>query len=638
MSSAARTSSAALTGEVTASLQSTMRMMTARNQREVRVRQDHRRNARASAAREGSLCLPAAPRVVAIAALVMACLAAPGLAQVVWDRLPGNVVLEPGVAGSADGIAAGDPAVVYRDGTYHMWYTASGDQMSQAIGYARSADGRIWNRYPGNPVMSDAVGAVWDGEGVSQPTVLYMWGQCHMWYTGYDGSAQRIGYATSPDGVAWTRQSSSPALALGPVGAWDGVGICDPTVVHDGTTYHLWYAGYDGQALRLGHATSSNGTTWSRDPANPVLDLGPSGTWDGVGVTAPSVVWDGRVFRMLYSGRGGTRASLGYASSRDGSAWTRLPDPVLAPGEAGGWDGAGLGGPSVLQEGSVYHLWYSGNDGARGAVGYASSRVPGDTDCDGVISAMDAVLVLQYVVRLINEFPIGELSLPKEVPQRPVYQVSLSEAWARTGERLAVQVSVDDAAGLMAGGIEVAYDPAVLRAIEAVPRPLLNGALWQTNAEYPGEVRCAFASAQPLDGRGELFSLVFEARGDDAVGETALELGEVTFNGSPAVTRSGAVVRFLPTAARLLGNYPNPFNPWTAIQYELPDDGPASLSVYNAGGQLVRALVSGPQRAGRHEVGWDGLDGSGRAAASGVYLCRLKAGTESRSRKLLLAR
>jgi len=341
---------------------------------------------------------------------------------------------------------------------------------------------------------------------------------------------------------------------------------------------------------------------------------------------------------MVYAGRGGSRPALGYASSRDGSAWTRSPGPILVPAEADGWDGAGLDGPSLLQEGSVYHLWYSGNDGSRGAVGYALSRGPGDTDGDGVVSAMDAVLVLQYVVRLIDEFPINELSVPKDVPLRPVYQVSLSEARGRTGERLAVQVSIDDAAGLMAGGIEVVYDAAVLRAIEAVPRPLLNGALWQTNVEYPGEVRCAFASPRPLDGGGELFSLAFEAAGDDAVGETNLELGEVTFNGSPAVSRRGAMVRFLPTAARLLGNYPNPFNPWTAIQYELPDDGPASVSVYNTGGQLVRVLVSGPQRGGRHEAGWDGLDDSGRAAASGVYLCRLQAGDASSVRKLVLAR
>jgi hypothetical protein len=70
-------------------------------------------------------------------------------------------------------------------------------------------------------------------------------------------------------------------------------------------------------------------------------------------------------------------------------------------------------------------------------------------------------------------------------------------------------------------------------------------------------------------------------------------------------------------------NFPNPFNPQTRIQFTLPADGQAALTVYNAAGQKVRGLADGHHRAGFYVVGWDGRDESGRRVASGTYHYRL---------------
>ena len=69
---------------------------------------------------------------------------------------------------------------------------------------------------------------------------------------------------------------------------------------------------------------------------------------------------------------------------------------------------------------------------------------------------------------------------------------------------------------------------------------------------------------------------------------------------------------------------PNPFNPNTAIHYDVTESGDVSLIVYNAFGQRVRTLVSGEQTSGVHRVTWDGLDDSGQRVGSGVYVVRLK--------------
>ena len=83
----------------------------------------------------------------------------------------------------------------------------------------------------------------------------------------------------------------------------------------------------------------------------------------------------------------------------------------------------------------------------------------------------------------------------------------------------------------------------------------------------------------------------------------------------------------------------NPFNPETAIAFELSKTAVVDLRVYNIAGQVVRLLVSGEERGpGRHRLIWDGTDDHGRALASGVYLVRMEAGARASVRKLTLVR
>ncbi|HET9951223.1 MAG TPA: FlgD immunoglobulin-like domain containing protein [Candidatus Eisenbacteria bacterium] len=91
-------------------------------------------------------------------------------------------------------------------------------------------------------------------------------------------------------------------------------------------------------------------------------------------------------------------------------------------------------------------------------------------------------------------------------------------------------------------------------------------------------------------------------------------------------------------SARLLGAAPNPFNPRTTIRFELPRAARARLAIFDVRGGLVRVLVDGPQPAGHHEIAWDGLDGLGRAVATGTYFYRLETEGTSAARKLTLLR
>jgi hypothetical protein len=93
-----------------------------------------------------------------------------------------------------------------------------------------------------------------------------------------------------------------------------------------------------------------------------------------------------------------------------------------------------------------------------------------------------------------------------------------------------------------------------------------------------------------------------------------------------------------PPAFNLAQNRPNPFNPATRIEFDLPRPGRARLVVYDLGGRLVRELVNEEMIAGKHAAGWSGEDTQGRPVASGIYWYRLEAAGLSLGRRMVLLR
>ena len=94
----------------------------------------------------------------------------------------------------------------------------------------------------------------------------------------------------------------------------------------------------------------------------------------------------------------------------------------------------------------------------------------------------------------------------------------------------------------------------------------------------------------------------------------------------------------LPSRVMLAQNSPNPFNPRTVINYELPLSSVVELVIYDITGHKIATLVDGDREAGRHSVVWEGKTAAGALAPSGVYLYRLRTDTESTSRRMLLVK
>jgi hypothetical protein len=105
---------------------------------------------------------------------------------------------------------------------------------------------------------------------------------------------------------------------------------------------------------------------------------------------------------------------------------------------------------------------------------------------------------------------------------------------------------------------------------------------------------------------------------------------------------------FMPLVYNLHNNRPNPFNPMTAITYDIPFRNGSTrrpdkavavrLAVYDIKGRRVASLVNGPRKPGRYTVIWNGLSFSGKEAVSGLYILKIRSGHYSKTVKMMLIR
>ena len=105
--------------------------------------------------------------------------------------------------------------------------------------------------------MDRGVAGEWDGTSAGVGAVIYNGSIYEMWYEGAGAGVTQIGYATSTDGLVWTKSDSNPVLLVGPIADWDWTHVFVPTVLYDGTSYHLWYVGYSSDFKgKIGYATA----------------------------------------------------------------------------------------------------------------------------------------------------------------------------------------------------------------------------------------------------------------------------------------------------------------------------------------------------------------------------------------------
>lgn len=210
-----------------------------------------------------------------------------------------------------------------------------------------------------------------------------------------DEGLWRIGYATSHDGITWTRYVPDPVDKYCPgvtgpgciFGSRGGAAyvLIDPYAPSD-ERYKMWY---ESGAIR--YATSPNGIDWTIYPVNNgcVLDLGNNGTWDQFEMGLPVVVkTSDTLYEMWYMGFVGKDQDgypvdmrIGYATSHDGINWTKYPgnncDGKVGDGcifdKGTKWESYAVSDPSVIVAADRVLMWYAGRISIHGMtqIGFA---------------------------------------------------------------------------------------------------------------------------------------------------------------------------------------------------------------------------------------------------------------------------
>ncbi len=164
-------------------------------------------------------------------------------------------VLVKGAADDWDNHFLEGPSVIKDGATFKMWYAAmdaiANDQASDGkvcIGYAESTDGIVWVKHEG-PVLVTGGSGTWDFVTVQDPCVLKVGASYCLWYGGKTSDVknygQRMGFASSSDGITWNKSASNPFFGRGAPGSWDAVTASYAGIILDGDVLKMWYTGMD---------------------------------------------------------------------------------------------------------------------------------------------------------------------------------------------------------------------------------------------------------------------------------------------------------------------------------------------------------------------------------------------------------
>jgi hypothetical protein len=290
----------------------------------------------------------------------------------------------------------------------------------------------------------------------------------------------------------------------------------------------------------------------------------------------------------------------------------------------------------------------------------------GDTDFNSNVSLSDLLAVADYVLEASApteaQFRGADVNKDEQINIQDVVLI-VDIIYGSYGRRIATDVESIAELSLRNGGgtsllLDLAYDGFV-RGIQfdlsadmsslLFGSPLLNelqeGVMINSHTLEDGSTRVLAVNMNggllsfSADGFITVPVMINAGRGE----RVKVDISEVQLIGQDgqnipvhAKGDGSVALELIPMQYVLYQNFPNPFNPVTEIQFDVPDVSVVDMVVYNLMGQQVRRLVNGEIQAGYHRVVWDGLNDRGEPVSTGVYIYSLTSPSFHNTKKMVL--
>ncbi|MGH7494940.1 MAG: FlgD immunoglobulin-like domain containing protein [bacterium] len=285
--------------------------------------------------------------------------------------------------------------------------------------------------------------------------------------------------------------------------------------------------------------------------------------------------------------------------------------------------------------------------------------VAADVNCDNAVTSRDA---LEIFNRALRNLPPADCfaKVPGALQQlafspTQVKLLGANRAHAAS-DTLRLQLQIVQPQGVEAFGLLLQYPTAALQFLGARRTAATQAWTALEGRQYlPGFIVLGGFHHEALYAENPTAIVELYFHGNtatfDASGFAVSNLVDDFAGGSFSTILDEQTDAAAPQQFKLYQNYPNPLSlragqapsgiAEVTIRYDLPEvhaqaGGQVEVTIYNIQGQVVRRLFDGKQNAGAHTLTWNGRDEAGVVAPSGVYFYRVRAGSFTASRKLLL--
>jgi len=212
-----------------------------------------------------------------------------------WNLGSPTSVILPGNLWDSHFVVPG--AVISKDSLYYMFYNGGNDNNTCHVGLAKSFDGKVWTK-EALPVFSPLTFA--NETKVVVNSVVIVSEMFYMYYSSHKNGRSEICLATSSDGLSWTRHSANPILV--PTANWESLGIYNPSAIKDGNIYRMVYMNVAQSSNSFGLAVSNDGINWEKESSNPFFDASKTYNLWAKNVQYPFLVKTSTDLRIYYTG------------------------------------------------------------------------------------------------------------------------------------------------------------------------------------------------------------------------------------------------------------------------------------------------------------------------------------------------